>query len=100
MAKLTALRVAALVQARHQYGRGELPEPIGITVGRAGHLTLVFDDRDDMIAWRDQLYEYEEIPYSSWNRRQAFRGVLRAYEGDRDHEMIEIPTTVSYRPAP
>ena len=99
MANLTALRIASIVKARHEYGKGELPEPIGLSIDRRGWLTLVFDDRDAMVAWRDQLYEYEQLPDGHLIEPvERYRGIMRAFDGKPGHEMYEIPTTVIYRP--
>jgi hypothetical protein len=95
VANLTALRITSLVKARHDYGRGELPEPIAMSVDRRGSLTLVFEDREAMIAWRDQLYEYEQIPSDRTYPAEEYRGIMRAEDRGAT---FEIPTTVRFRP--
>ena len=96
MANLTALRIASIVKARHEYGKGELAEPVGLSINRRGFLTLVFDDRDAMIAWRDTLREFEQLP-EVLPPQERYRGVLVAYDGGPPHAMYEIVTTVTYR---
>jgi len=97
VANLTALRIASIVKARHEYGKGELPEPIAMSVDRSGALTLVFEYRDEMALWRDQLYEYERLPDNSLYPGERYRGIMRAWDG-RTGEQYEIPTTVRFRP--
>jgi hypothetical protein len=100
VAELTALRIAVLVHARHQYGKGELPEPIGLSINRQGHLTLVFDRRETMNMWRGQLGVGVRPSPPPVPGGEAFRGTLTATEeisgnGVRSHHIL---TTVVYRP--
>jgi len=90
VANLTALRIASIVQSRDA-----LPEPLGLTVDRRGWLTLVFEDREAMLVWRGQLYEYEEIPSDRTYPAEEYRGVMRAEDRGAT---FEIPTTVRFRP--
>jgi hypothetical protein len=94
VAELTALRIAALIHARRAASSDVLPEPIGLSVNRQGHLTLVFDSHAAMESWCDTLYGAQRINDDS----VSYRGKLVAWEGDQEHRSHEITTTVVYRP--
>lgn len=62
VADLPALRIAALTHARKLPTGEALPEPIGLSINRQKHLTLVFDDHRKMSRWRDQLLDPRPLP--------------------------------------
>lgn len=92
MAGLTALKIAALAKARHEYANGELPEPVGLTINRHGHLTLMFAERDHMIAWRELMVRYGPVP-PGVERWEAYSGEMTFTEG-ADHPATATVTTV------
>jgi hypothetical protein len=95
MAELTALQIAALIHARRAASSDVLPEPIGLSVNRQGHLTLVFGSREAMESWHSVLYGAERV---SSDDSVSYRGKLLAWEDDREHQSHEIMTTVVHRP--
>jgi hypothetical protein len=94
VADLKPMRVAALVHARAGYGRGRLPEPVGLTVDRHSHLTLVFDSREAMEAWRHELRDPRPVPTRDPSQQEAWQGGLADENGGRQ---LLITTTVVYR---
>jgi hypothetical protein len=94
VAELTALRIAALIHTRRAASSDVLPEPIGLSVNRQGHLTLVFDSHQAVESWCDTLYGVERVPDDS----VSYRGKLHAWDDHDEGRAHEITTTVVYRP--
>ena len=93
VAELTPIKIAAMIHARAGYGRGELPEPIALSVDRKGRLTLVFSTQEDMEAWKRLLHQPE--PVSTWmlDHEEAWQGGL-AEDNGRQRLIV---TTVIWR---
>lgn len=92
--ELTPIKIAAMVHARHGYGKGALAEPIALSVDRRGKLTLVFATREGMEGWKRELHDPR--PAQTWmkDHREAWQGGLPEHNGTSQRL---IATTIIWR---